>query len=162
MWNPPVGGQVPSGAGQVPPVGGQVPSGAGQVPPVGGQVFDFFYPLSFIPTLSVLSVSKLFRPFRACRNRSLHTRGCAPCYLFRPVGAKNLLLKRCQCGIRQEPDKFRQWADKFRQEPDKFLSLESGILNPPVGGQVFESASRRTSFYPLSLRILFPLSLPIA
>ena len=38
-------------------------------------------------TLSKLFVSRLFRPFRACRNRSLHTRGCAPCYLLRPFGA---------------------------------------------------------------------------
>ena len=41
----------------------------------------------FVYTLSRLIVSKLFRPFRACKNRSPHTRGCAPCYLFRPFGA---------------------------------------------------------------------------
>jgi len=43
---------------------------------------------------SRLFVSKLFRPFRACKNRSLHTRGCAPCYLLRPFGAFVYTLSR--------------------------------------------------------------------
>jgi len=35
-----------------PPVGGQVPSGAGQVPPAGGQVYLILYPLPlFFPIL---------------------------------------------------------------------------------------------------------------
>jgi len=45
-------------------------------------------------TLSRHIVSKLYRPFRACKNRSLHTRGCAPCYLLRPFGAFVYTLSR--------------------------------------------------------------------
>ena len=71
---------------------------------------------------------------------------------FAPSGLESVSSRTSSAGGRT--------SSEIRKDIDRSLNLESEILNPPVGGQVLESARRRTnSFYlfPLSF-ILYPCS----
>ena len=102
---------------------------------------------------SRLIVSKLFRPFRACKiirsiqgaeplatysapsglvkNCSLRTRGCAPCYLFRPFRACKIIRS-----IQGAEPLATYFAPLGLKPPDRFWNPPGGGQVPPVGGQV--------------------------